>query len=45
MPQIIKKLVKSSYPTWPEFSQAVKDVSEEGIETAMTEERRIMALY
>jgi hypothetical protein len=44
MPQIMKKLVKSSYPTWPEFSQAVKDVSEEDIETAMTEERRIMAL-
>src|SRR5882762_5965157 len=44
MPQIMKKLVKSSYPTWPEFSQAVKDVSEEDIETVMTEERRIMAL-
>jgi hypothetical protein len=44
MPQLMKKLVKSSYPTWPEFSQAVKDVSEEDIETAVTEERRIMML-
>ena len=24
MPQLMKKLVKSTYPTWPEFTQAVK---------------------
>jgi len=44
MPQLMKKLVKSTYPTWPEFTQAIKDVSEEDIETAMAEEGRIMAL-
>jgi hypothetical protein len=32
MLQLLKKLVKSTYPTWPEFSQAIKDVSEEDIE-------------
>jgi hypothetical protein len=41
MPQLMKKLVKSTYPTWPEFTQAV---SEEDIETAVEEEGRIMVL-
>jgi hypothetical protein len=44
MPQLMKKLVKSTYPTWPEFTQAVKDVSKEDIETAVEEEGRIMML-
>ncbi|KIM72080.1 hypothetical protein PILCRDRAFT_93603 [Piloderma croceum F 1598] len=44
MPQLMKKLVKSTYLTWPEFTRAIKDVSEEDIETAIAEEGRIMAL-
>jgi hypothetical protein len=44
MPQIMKKLVKTTYPTWPEFCQAIKDISEEDIETVVEEEGRIMTL-
>jgi hypothetical protein len=44
MPQLMKKLVKSTYPTWPEFTQAIKDVSKEDIETAIVEEGRIIVL-
>jgi hypothetical protein len=44
MPQLMKKLVKSTYLTWPKFTQAVKDVSKEDIETAVEEEGRIMML-
>jgi hypothetical protein len=44
MPQLIKKLIKSTYSAWPKFTQAVKDVSEEGIETVGEEEGRIMML-
>jgi hypothetical protein len=43
MPQLMKKLVKSTYLTWPKFTWAIKDVSEEDIETAIVEEGRIMA--
>jgi hypothetical protein len=44
MPQIMRGLIKSTYPTWPEFCQAIKDISEEDIETAVEEEGRIMTL-
>ena len=44
MLQLMEKLIKSTYLTWPEFSQAIKDVSEEDIDTVVQEESRIMML-
>src|ERR1700677_5087748 len=41
MPDIMKKLVKGTFGTWAEFCTAVKAVSDDEINTAAAEEKRI----
>jgi hypothetical protein len=41
MPDIMKKLVKGTFKMWAEFYMTVKAVSDEEIDTAIAEERRI----
>ena len=44
MPDIMKKLVKGTFGTWAEFCTAVKAVSDDEIDTAIAEEKRISAV-
>lgn len=44
MPDIMKKLVKGTFATWAEFCTAVKAVSDDEINTAVAEEKRISAV-
>jgi hypothetical protein len=41
MPALMRKLVKGLFDTWPRFCAAIKAVSDEEIESAVDEERRI----
>ena len=41
MPALMRKLVKGSFDTWASFCTAVKAVSDEEIENAVSEEKRI----
>jgi hypothetical protein len=41
MPTLMRKLVKGSFDTWVAFGTAVKAVSDEEIESAVSEEKRI----
>jgi hypothetical protein len=41
MPALMRKLVKGSFDTWVDFCTAVKAVSDEEIESAVEEEKRI----
>ena len=44
MPDIMKKLVKGTFGTWAEFCTAVKAISDDEIDTAVAEEKRISAV-
>ena len=44
MPDIMKKLVKGEFKTWDLFCAAVKAVSDDEVETAVSEEKRITAI-
>jgi hypothetical protein len=44
MPDLMKKLVKGTFRTWAEFCTAVKAVSDDEIDTAVAEEKRISAV-
>ena len=44
MPDIMKKLVKGEFKTWATFCTAVKAVSDDEVETTISEEKRITAI-
>src|SRR5882762_11489325 len=44
MPDIMKKLVKGPFGTWAAFSTAIKAVSDDKINNAIAEEKRISAV-